>query len=292
MPGLFRGFKRKTSNEKLYKRTRPVQRQVQPMEGTQVLHRIGEIWGIPTERLQPKIVYSPKLREVRGKAYPLLHKIKIGPRGRKGDAKGTREHEKTHIAHHLIMPEHERTGSSRGRRIISAASTGFFGGNPKRTQRIIKIETIADLAHKEAHFKSDKGSTRAFKEMFTKASTTTALLFWWGGLPAIAGIIGARTAARTAEFLLNKKPVQNIYANHGIDGIILFMANPPKVFGAIETRLWNRRMVKEGLLKPNGGLTEKGELLLRYRLPKQLIIERIEEAEKNRQHETARKAVP
>ncbi|HIH33124.1 MAG TPA: hypothetical protein HA227_02620 [Candidatus Diapherotrites archaeon] len=258
------------------------------MEGGEVLNRISKIWGIPAARLQPEIFYSKKKDRTDGMYESELHKIRLS----QGVSRIVLEHEKTHAAHYLIMPEHERTGSSRGRRIISAASTGF-GGNPKIVRKAIKEETIADLSDKPGQKNT---TTVAYKTGYTSGSLAS-LALTLGFAPSIlkpplAYWIGIRIAARTVEFLLSRKPVQNIYANHGIDGIILFMANPPKVFGAIETRLWNRRMVKEGLLKPNGGLTEKGELLLRYRLPKQLIIERIEEAEKNRQHETARKAVP
>ncbi len=67
---------------------------------------------------------------------------------------------------------------------------------------------------------------------------------------------------------------KGFYKRHGVDGMLLIFAYPPKESDIIHLRAHEKKLVKEAYLKERGGMTRKGIQLLHTLVPRETIVER------------------
>src|SRR3989338_8423328 len=258
---------------------------VSPLKPMAFLSRIAKIWGVPFKKLQPeersfqrlKIPITPwifgkrivKQGSTRGEYKPKTHIIEVDPT----DA-FTRSHEITHAGTIIISPAKEYENWTQDTMKTRLASVSYgFGGYPKVMQAVSKHERIADLAGKE------KGHSGASLQKFLGliGIPSIGVIF-----PPLGVLVGAKYVGREVELRTQHRSVRGFYNRHGMDGIILLSASPPKVFGTLELLSWEKKMIKNGLLAESAGLTASGENHLRRILPKETILARLKAAERNR----------
>ncbi len=230
-----------------------------------VASRISEIWGIPARELMPSISYgelpvSRRGTRILGQYYPDTHQAVLSAPEYMG-------HEMMHGFHELLGKRIEQGKWRKGAEFAAE----LLGAYPKGLQERMMHEIIAETAQKPREGVSRK---RISTGVGIKGilMVDVALFFY----PLAALILGPKIAARHVEFMMQPGAVRGIYKNHGIDGLILFMVKPPRVFGALETRLWERGMVKRGMLKKHGGFTGSGIEFVRQLLPREAILEKLE----------------
>lgn len=52
--------------------------------------------------------------------------------------------------------------------------------------------------------------------------------------------------------------VKKFYRKHGVDGLLMLYAFPPKKSDLLRLPWYEKRMIEKWFLKPQGGFTEKG----------------------------------
>ncbi len=64
------------------------------------------------------------------------------------------------------------------------------------------------------------------------------------------------------------------YNRHGIDGLLLVFAFPPKKQDALNLKEHEKKLVQDSYLKKHGGMTRKGIQLLHKLVPREVIVKR------------------
>ncbi len=72
-----------------------------------------------------------------------------------------------------------------------------------------------------------------------------------------------------------RKNAVEYYKRHGVDGLILLYADPPKAWNMVLLKKKERYFVENGYLLPEGGLTRKGLKYLKHILPRDVLLENL-----------------
>lgn len=91
------------------------------------------------------------------------------------------------------------------------------------------------------------------------------------------------------NYIVRRTFVKGVIKHHGEDGLLLLWAAPPKKLDALYVRSWEKQMVNNGYLQPNGGFTRKGLQYWREHVQAQAIWQFLKKAEQEREKETAEK---
>lgn len=267
--------------------------EVPPLSAPKLLSRIFELWDLPRGDMFPKEVCAAPKDGSGGKYYfdrrlffvdPSVIIDKYQKKGHTTEQALDRidklkNHEQTHDATLLIAPQSDRerelrmqTNEKAYKRHKLIASFGF---NTKTRQTDNKHELAAGLSD-PAHKDTYEDQRRKHEIRGWKGAAVSMLI------PPLGLIVGAKVYARSVEFGLQKKVFREMYARHGIDGLVLFFAAPPRTFGSLEIKIWENKMLKNGFLDKKG-LTKKGVEYLHRAIPREEIIQRIEKAKKLRE---------
>lgn len=238
---------------------------------TKIYERIYKIWDLSSEELYPRIEHTPTTMTTIGLPRlggysPLDHKMLIPPVEEKLDVGGIFDHELAHSVDYLMAPEEYRPKGTKKewKRLYWETILGLFS---KRIQYDIKTETIAEQVR-----------IKTINSQSSKAIILKQLLLpLFAFFPSFPIVL-----ARTFDMTLLRKGISNIVQQHGSDGILLYIVYPPRVIGTLETYIWRKKMVKYGILNPDGGLTPKGIEFIKKILPKEEILRRLTIINNNR----------
>ncbi len=253
------------------------------LDSDKVFDRISQIWGIPIEKLLPKEETGRKSAMFSGQAMynPETHTVTYL---HENFLRSDRSHEHAHAAEGLVTPTKRSLPKMKERLAMIGIS---FGLNPKFWQQRKAEETLANLT-------SGYLGTDIRKD--ERDATAKAVIL--GGAinflnPYAGTFIAAKAIGRTVDLHYLEKRLGKILDRYGDDGILLFMANPPRGIGLIgglgglETAIWEKIMVKKGYISPlqagqEHSLTPKGIEFLQQKITRQKILERINRMEQNR----------
>ena len=82
--------------------------------------------------------------------------------------------------------------------------------------------------------------------------------------------------------------MRDLIKKHGEDGVLLLWSAPPKSLDVLDVGKWSRKMVKDGILQENGGLTKKGLKFMREHVHPQLIWQYLKAMEEKRHTDKSR----
>lgn len=197
---------------------------------------------------------------VQGAYDPWSHEIVVNPAFK---GKGISDHEERHALQNMVMPW------TLERKYISRRAAKGDTSNAKN-----KMERAIDRQNR---------TNRQFRELTNplRGGNVTGGLNATGytGYARGLGMIGLQLIFSPkiayalpvvfAPEIWKAHQFQGIINRHGEDGALLLWANPPmknkRVF-ATSFRAWEKRMIQEGLLHPNSGLTPAGESYIRERV--------------------------
>lgn len=274
------GIARQRLAERMHKRRKTLAEwQQKVVDPNEVARRISWIWGVPVKELMPREITTERLTTHAGEYYYGTHEFAVKKSLENEPTKSTKRHETMHGLHAVLDNRYRKEWlSPRTRKLVFA-----LGMNPKIIQKEMAEELVAETAEKPKQKITHLNRTAEASWSSLLPIGAFSLLTILHPAAGYAGLVfTSKIAGRQIEFWAQRGSMQRIYGKHGVDGLILFMAAPPKVFGAIEMRLWERKMKKQGILAEEGGLTKAGIEFLRKRLPKKEIAGRLEEMKAQR----------
>lgn len=199
---------------------------------------------------------------------------------------GDRIHENVHAAEELVAPNKRNLPNMKDRLAMMSAS---FGLNPKFWIRRKAEETLANLTSGFLGTDIQKEEREATARAVMLGAICTFVN------PYAGTLIAAKAIGRTIDLHYLTKNLDKILDRYGDDGILLFMANPPRGIGPIgglgglETAIWEKIMAKKGYIAPlkkgqEHSLTGKGIQFLQHKIDRQKILDRIKQMEMNREN--------
>ncbi|MDO8627961.1 MAG: hypothetical protein Q7K42_05840, partial [Candidatus Diapherotrites archaeon] len=211
--------------------------------------RIGQIFGIEPDKLLPKFEFFFEDQEgsVRAGTYnPDLHLVSNNMRF--FETERNIEHELIHSLQCIVNKDVKKMETRKGvfrftepsarlhQSIASSSSAPYY--------------TPLTILGLPMLFTTMGGAAFESKEI---------ALLGAGSFVALSSFIVGSFAAR--QIL-----VKNYFKKHGVDGLLLLFAFPPKDMELLGLRKYERLLVERGFLKPKGGMTEKGIRLLKRKV--------------------------
>lgn len=242
--------------------------------------RLSQIYGIPLEELLPFRTkrdygaFSATRASYNGFTHEVKLKPKLSSRVKKlmfkkeveMDAAAIEE-ELLHSLQYLlsqtkILKEVKKYYPHRGP--ISRGKSALYNLTIGKAKR-----TFASLAGKEPSAKVHLSKTELLidSQAYVAPLMLLAIVNPKFGLPVFIAGSAWGTYLRYAS--------KEYFKRHGVDGLILLFADPPKNWNMARLKAKEKFFMENGLLKQSGGLTKKGLRYLREKLPREVLLENV-----------------
>lgn len=246
---------------------------VRPINHARLFKRFSQITGVPLNDLRPAKGQSRFAPGTIGLYSPSLHTVSV----KKSDPYILR-HEERHAVQWLANRQSEREGNIRIQKYLAKKPVSFLA-----FLKYLKKESDFDRKWLEPT-NADPEMNRLIESINNLGRVKgiglgTSMLAI--SIPKIAPLL-AYFATHYGIQLVRQTFVRNVIKRHGEDGLLLLWIAPPKEMDALFVRSWEKKMVQNGYLKPEGGLTRKGLRYWRERLQPQAIWKFLHEAEQKR----------
>ncbi len=230
--------------------------------------RVSQIYGIPLKELMPffggtrlsflgqvagwSAVYSPSKHSIKGEITPAVwaHETKHSLQGLLLKREGLDFSEKVDIMRKRRIDRPPRLSDVRD-------LVRFVVRHRRKATKFLEpMANINDPFHQKL------ADSVRFKEVVLLLLSP----LFWPALPLAGGSIAIGLARRYLA--------QSFFERHGVDGLVLISAFPPKKWGVLRIKSHEKMLVQNGFLKEHGGMTRKGIQLLREIVPRELVLKR------------------
>jgi hypothetical protein len=231
--------------------------------------RLSAITGILVQEMAPTRVIVP--RKECPYMYSMGAHVICSPEDDSRWAANYVDHERLHSLQWLLKPQlRDQKSKSRLRKVVEEIGTTF--------QYHRGAEISADIDTKTPLWEvtlDTKNTTRYLAMGLTLVTVISAPFF-----PAAPAALAYPIVSLGIQ-ALRVRNFREFYNKHGVDGLLMLYSNPTRDYELLRLPSHERRLREDGLLKSEGGLTEKGEKFIKEKAL--MVIPRfLERAKENR----------